>query len=536
MKKNIFTHTLLALLSLLSTSSYYAQDPFGDNDLFDAQTSIPQDNRANGDNEQCLDPELLLNILSEFNILDLLQQNLYLRTNKINSRSVLDLPALQPYVFYNNNYTFTFEPFYNQTSLMYLTQDSPFIRRYITLEDTQLTSLLRRTLDQANEDLFSHNPLVIDVPRVLSLFSNIKLEERRAGVMFGFAKQWNATHLSLLVPFYYSEHNFFISDAERERIENEPFFKEDGTTPKNDETESEAYFRKHLANDRVGLGDTRVYLQAHIFHEFNSDAWLGLSSTVPTAFTLKEPIATGSFDELACNPPFDLVKLAQCFTLQDRFDGYPEEAMNFLEGTIDRLSTMVVDMPMGNGGFFGIGPKFDMAHYINYNWTLYTSVRYEYYFGKTETRFFRRTKNPADFNRDLDDDSKALENIEFINQQIINTFLPERAFVRVRPGDILQVKQSLMLDTDTWNASLGVDYWRLGQEVIDASQEQEQELDIAQGIRSKAHQVKIYGTLGYFKLGDDDKCYHAMGTFDGTVNQRGIGRDFTVGLRLGVEF
>ncbi len=539
MKKLFLPYLLFALCCYSANNSLHAEyndlcdtESSSGNNLFDPGEELPGAEQPFFQ-EACVSPELLLSLLSEFNILNVLQQNLYLRTNPVISRNLLDLPSLQPYYFYNDNLTFTIQPFYNQTRLMHLNESCPFISSYIALQDTALTDLLQEIVDELNESFFD-TPIINNIPEVLGLFKNIKLEERRGGFMFGIAKQWNYIHFSILAPIYYSERNFFLTNAEIDNIQNAPFFRQDGTTPEKDETEAQAYFKRHLLSDRFGIGDTRVNLEAHVFHGWSSDAWFGLQSTIPTGGTFKKGMIGGCFDKLACTPNFNLLELAQCFNQSDKFDEYLQDGTQFIEGALDRLTTILADAPLGNGGFFGIGPRLDFTHYINYNWSLYTYLAYQHYFENSQVRFFLARKNPAEFDRDLTAEGQEEANIAFLNQQIVNTFYPQRTIARVHPGDTFQIRETLILDTDCWHAALGVDYWRLSAERVrvcaDAC-----ELEINKGLLPHAHQLKLYSSIGYFGV-HNNTWYHVLGTVDGTVSNSGIGKDFTVGLRVGFEF
>lgn len=510
-------------------------------DTFDPAETDPEQGRAMFQQNSCDAVEALGVLLdSRLNLLNLLQQNIYLHTNPVNVRPILDLPALYPYFFYNDCYNFTTQIFYNQTRLNFFTKDCPFISSYLALGDQELSDLIKDTVGFLNDSQDANLPN--DIPEILTLFQNIKLEQRRTGIMFGFAKQTNNIFFSLRTPFYYLENNFFLNNNEINSIKDEPFFRRDGIAPEADQSESEAFFKKHLVSDRIGWGDTRINLEYHWFHAYGTDSWLGILATVPTAGDFKRGLIGGIFDNSCQDPKFDFLSL-YCFINENQNDRKAlEETTNFLIPALDRLTAIVADQPLGNGRSFGIGPKFDLANYINYNWTFYTTCAFEFFSTQSSHRYFLATKNAEEFNRlenidvnNIDDltEAQAEEVIDFLNQQMQNIFYPKRVLACVRPGWQFKFRQMLMLDSDKWHASLGWDFWRQAADKLTIPGRQS--LEYEKGLSFSARQIKLFTNIGYYSLYEEASWY-VMVNVDGTVDNRGIGKDFTLGVRLGFEF
>lgn len=506
-------------------------------DIFDPSQEIPDQAFSQG-GESCITAEMLMAIIGEprFNLLNILQRNLFLRTNRINTRSLLDLPALQPYYYYNDCYNFTAEFFYNQTRLNFFTPCCPFINSYMAFEDKALSDLIKSTIDEVNEAVFGDTPIPRDLPEILTLFGKIKLEQRRIGMMFGFAKQADDNwFFSIRAPFYYLENNFFLTNSEINAIKDAQYFKEDGIVPDSDQNEAQAFFIKHLLADKIGIGDTRINFQYQWLHDYQSDSWFGLLATIPTGAYFKRGLIGGCFDDYGCTPKFDLLTMAQCFTQTNKFRETINDGLAFLTGSLDRLTTMVADQSLGNGGSLGWGPKLDVANYINFNWTVYTCTYFEFFTKQTQIRYFLVKKDPAEFDRDLEDPSIAEENVAFLNRQIDNTFYPQRVLASVKPGWLFRCEQALMMDGDQWHARIGWDYWRQASEAITLKDETIETLDIPRGLGFSAYEVKLFSSIAFYSV-YNELLWHLMVNVDGTIANRGIGKGLTLGLRFGIEF
>src|SRR3989338_7257324 len=106
-------------------------------------------------------------------------------------------------------------PFFNQTWKGVYTDDKTGIGSYIDLEQKRLI----KVLDDAQFVEFN-------IPEVLGLFTNIKVQERHLGFMFQYCTSFKEWNISLLCPFLYQENNFYLSPSEIKRIEQEPLFKD----------------------------------------------------------------------------------------------------------------------------------------------------------------------------------------------------------------------------------------------------------------------------------------------------------------------
>src|SRR3989338_7064482 len=87
------------------------------------------------------------------------QNSLYLRSNPLGRKNVIDLPIFQNFSKFNGQSEVSCLPFYTQTYKEYFYAEYDAIKRYINLKQDHLI----RKLDDINFTLF-------DIPQVLSLF------------------------------------------------------------------------------------------------------------------------------------------------------------------------------------------------------------------------------------------------------------------------------------------------------------------------------------------------------------------------------
>ena len=199
---------------------------------------------------------------------------------------------------------------------------------------------------------------------------------------------------------------------------------------------------------------------------------------------------------------------------------------------------MLLNIPLGYKRHFGFGPHLEVKHEFGHCFKIHTEVAIEYYFPKTERRFFLVGKNPADFNRNLFDESQAQEHLDFINQQLVNTFFPKGDCVRVHPGANFKVKQAYIFENEVLNAGCGFDFWYMPKEHIAFNDYPNFLIEpntIQIATKPAAYQGKFFSYFGHFS-----SCYnrdlHIFFTNSVTFDQRGIGGDYTLALSIGINF
>jgi hypothetical protein len=162
--------------------------------------------RKNGNNNA----EEILAILNDFGVPEQLKSGIYQFTNPIVMRQLHDMPALHDHT--NPCCAFAIKPFFNHTHDVFYTRASPLFSSYLKFNDPTLIQQLEATAEEIGGIDFN-------IPRVLSIFSNIELQEFRVGFMFDFYRQTDTYAYRIQMPFYYQIHHFYLNDNNQRRLQ-----------------------------------------------------------------------------------------------------------------------------------------------------------------------------------------------------------------------------------------------------------------------------------------------------------------------------
>lgn len=480
---------------------------------------------------------------SGFNAVAALQEDLYKKTTgPVTRRSLLDEPALIPDHFFNHFWSLNADLFYNFSPLVYFTKKSPFLKDYLDLNNQTIINEIGNINFPGIGD--------IDVPGILGLFSTVKLREHRIGLMFAFGRQWENFIFSCRMPLYYHVNHFYLTEEEKEAIQNNSFFASDdsgeGSSPSD---EVEKLLTRHLADDKIGVGDMRISFLGHFINSPCKNLWVGLQMTLPTSKTFTRGIIGGEFNPDEPIPRFNLQHLFNLKGAALKICPSPQPAVAdqifIMEGTaflldvLDRLSTILINAPLGNGKHFGLGAQLDFRYTFNEYFSAHTYAAIEGYMPHKETRFFLLDKRAEDFNRDWHNPDLAGANLAVLNRLVISTLFPVGVRTEIFPGVKFQINQACMYKNKHWDLKLGFDYWYQAREkmspllpIIPC----DLPLVIPKAFRPSAQQGKIFGQIGYYDCLWDCLDWHVSLNADGTVFHTGIGRNYTLSLRAGIEF
>jgi hypothetical protein len=334
-----------------------------------------------------------------------------------------------------------------------------------------------------------------------------------------------------------------LSNKERSRIENHPLFRTEGIAMHSDagnpNQHIENMLQKILVNDRVGLGDMRAKLLFNVANNCYMNAWLGIQATLPTAVDFKVGIFGSRFKTNSSAPSFELKSFVNLF-LCDMLEKIVEMGTQFGFEALRRLSTILINIPLGNDKHLGIGPYFEAKSFIDPYWSMRTSLRFDQFLPKRHKRFFLAAKNPQDFDIDLTDEEQADQNLAFIDKQINNTVFPFPVCVDVFPGHVIQVNHAFLFDTPCWHIGVGLDFWYKSKEVLGLQTGNEIGAfpkNVFKASQPHTYQGKIFSEIGYHGITRyRNICWQALIAADVTVFSKDIGKDFTLGVRIGIDF
>ena len=393
--------------------------------------------------------EKSVGILTEFvKAQTILQEPLYYRTNPIARKNVVDIPIFQHFnTFEKEETNFDCIPFYTQTFNELYYKDFDELKDYI---DVNQEHLIRR-IDDLKLTTF-------DFPRVLQLFGKMKLQEHRIGLVFDWTKIRDDWALSIRIPFYYDEHNFYLNLTQRNQITDilgavDPDFAFD-----------------HMVADFLSLGDTKLCFEYLIKQDHRYELALGIRATLPTKLRMSKGVVGAYFDvdkkPKSLNLHTDLLGIPDdpvdldSYTQAEK-DRMTDNATNFSLDALDHLSMLLLEQGSRNHFHVGIGPQMHSTMHFSSKCYLTNLVSLEVFTPAQETRFFLVKNDQAAFDAfywnetDADVDAKLV----FLNKQLKEKFFPPGYSVSVFPGILLQSTSGLVIKRRRVTWTLGSDFW-----------------------------------------------------------------------------
>lgn len=500
----------------------------------------------------------VINLLDELGVPLLLQENFFLRTNNLNTRSLLDYPEFIPWRHDRDKHAVYVDLFFNQMSRMHFNRDSSNICSYLAVSQDSFLSTLATIIDNAQLILPEGTTLDTDAAlRVLQLFQTFTVQQRRFGFMVGGKASFNRWYLNIMAPLYYLERNHYVDEAVSEDIEDlvTDIVKELGGETELSPAEKalaekgkDTFIYNHLICDMFGIGDTRVYLDYPIIKKNKMWTRLGLMATIPTAFSFKKGLLGTSLSRAINRPKLDLINLVEGATAPVK--SVSEQSVDFALAALDNFGAMVLEPEMGNGGHFGIGLMFrnrsPLSNFIKMKWarrvTMRSFLTLEYQFPSTEWRSFRIPVNEALFNaRNLNEIDNPLivnSNFDFIINQLTDRLFPIALRTRVNPGVLFHWSSLTVYEGDMFGFSLGTDTYVRNKEHfshIDAPDYVKRMIDQTDAKASLSYQAKMFGSL-FCKINKPDKFFTISLFGDTTYMFKGIGSDFSITLNVDCAF
>ena len=387
------------------------------------------------------DTILILTDDAAVNAQSLLQYPLYFKSNPIGRRNVVDLPIFQNFATFVPLTKLSCLPFYTQTYQEYYFKEYEAIKYYIDMKQDHLI----RVLDNLHFTSF-------DIPQVLSLFENLKLQERQIGFMFEGVKTTDQWSVSIRTPLYYNEHNLFLTSSEQAAIEDSALFVDFEGDPIQ-------FAKDHLISDYIGLGDTKINFEYLLKTTPKYQFSLGGKITIPTTFRLSKGIIGSYFDVHKKAPNLDLHSDLVDVDLSE--DRRKDNVVAFGLDVMDRLSTILLEQGAANNHHFGFGIFGHSTLYFKDHVYLTSLSSMEVSTPAPEQRFFIIKNDEAAFNAlNWDNSNVQVEDkLAFLNAQLKEKFFPPAYETFVWPGVVFQSTMALTYEGQKWNFVAGSDFW-----------------------------------------------------------------------------
>jgi hypothetical protein len=504
----------------------------------------------------------------------LLKDNIYLNTYPLNKKSIIDIPSFSAYREYSRHRIFGAGLFFHQTSRMYFSQHCDGIQAYIAVCSPTLLQRLSNCIECARTIYPQFN---IDPLNIFPLFANIAVQERQVGLMLRGDKDFGRCSFHLHVPLLYQERNYYMTQQERDRIE-EAFDAVLGTNHRCDESEGSsctqntsctdtsdkvgmhtdksnpvdmAFVQNHLVGDSFGIGDTRIQCYFDLVKRHYYKMSVGLVATIPTAFSFKKGLF-GSWYEDSCYPrDFSLTSVIDQ-ARSGNVEAATELGQDFALGALDQFSRNLLDSGLGYGNHLGIGVSYKtmgrLSCFIKRPWAHYIKMKsiliLQYYTPGTEIRAFVEDKNPADYeddqfdlDRSAHDPVYAQERLDFINRKMIEELYPFRLRTMVHPGFIFQSTTGYYFEIRPWKIQLVNDFWARSSEDFGSICTNPNTPPLAVACAKRPYSVQSrMGAIVAYSFTRPTHAWTLSLYADATYWSKGIGKDFNIVFSIECNF
>lgn len=488
---------------------------------------------------RAIDPVNVMVILNLLGVPTILQEPLFLHTNILNKRSLLDQPIFEPdRAEFPGKWVVGTSAFARKTTRSNFTKGSDKLDSWIALSEVSLITKLERAIENVN--MLSPG-FELEIAKIFSLFENMTVEERQIGFMTHCMKRWKNVTLRVMMPIYYLESNFSLTKEEQDEVARVL-----GAL----EPEEEKRFRKaHFISDRIGFGDTRIEVDGTVLNRPTFKLRCGALATIPTAFTWGGGFMGSLFSKPSTLPTFDLDLVFNA--LESPGTEAEQAAMNvlsdFLLDAFDRIAADLIDVPLGNRGHLGLGiymrGKTPMSAYLN-TWfaeriKFANRISLEWFAPAREKRFYINKINEKAFaDHNFKDDNFAAANVNFLKEQAISRLFLRAFSTRVVPGVIFRWSSGMYYKGDLFGFNLGTDYWLQNKahlSSINASPKARAEIDVPKAKQPVAQQSKIFGALVFKHKTNLANWFFSLNA-DASLNTKGLGQDWSLALNFESSF
>lgn len=533
---NSYKHLLLALSLLFGITALNGMEEFNWEDGLNEAAGESAELEHTGTRGVTPSYDLAVNLAGFPAVFDAVTPPFYLFTKPLRRRNIIDTDFLQfpRYEIGENIFAYLF---YNETSKAFYTSDKTSILNYVDMN-----------LDWAIKVLADADYPALNVPDILSLFQHIKVQERRIGTMFRYTKPLNESwKFSAHCPLLYQEHNFFLNDKEVETIMQSVYFKDF-------EGDFMEFAKEHLISDKIGIGDTRITFEKTLKDTYLQESSYGFDFTLPTAFAFAKGIIGNHFDKKKPRPATDnLIDDIFCLledvdndgTLTASLQQAKQNLINFGNTMIDRLSTIILENPLGNDRHIGVGLFYRNKMLFSPTAALTSKTKMELLLPWQERRFIRRVVSQSEVDAietainalALDDNVGGSRELNNFVDLMLQKFFPESYKTTVFPGLVLENTTQFEYETDRFTWYIGNDTWYQTKEKlwnIQADETIKSDLETSIAFKDHALQNRLWvGVDRHHWEGDNWDLGLRLSI---TTFSFGVGGDFTFSFKFSHEF
>lgn len=473
---------------------------------------------------------------------EVLYQPLYIRTNPIRRRSILDNPLFQQDLHYRTAH-FTITPFFDFTDKGCFYSNNTTIKGYVDLVQGDVPEKIETVIkglmaagdpgiDADTVATFSS----LDIPDTLELFHNIKVQEKQLGFMLRHVYSPHDTwKIDIRLPLLWQIYNFYLTPAEQDVIEKQPLMQ---LFPAADFM---PFAKAHLISDKIGISDMQVRLEIPLKELPTSSYGVGFSLGIPTACAFKKGVYGSYFDKKTPTPDFDLVRDI-INLLEDNFndlEGVKKNGANLALAALDRLSSVLLDHPLGRDGHWTLGAYYRSRLDFTPQLKLTSTAGFICPFTGTEDRFIKTNITIPEIQTlqamPVGTDQEANLALGKYNELLLRKLFPQSYKCSIFPGVIFMNNSCLTYTKNKWALSLGSDMWCQTKERLKSIKTDTDisTLDTANILNDYAFQSQTYVRIQYHNPASS-WTYTITGAYAGLTDR--IGSSTTISLNIQRHF
>ncbi len=457
---------------------------------------------------------------------------IYQYTHLIANRPVLDLPFALTYGFDNDSNSLSFVPFLNCTTKKHFTATATTLNNYFLLGNPV------RIAELIAVDEFLQRDTMANLAKSLVLFDPAVIQENRIGAIFEAKVKHNKWSIIAQLPFLYAERNLYLTPVQKAGIT----YSSLGKMLATDNVDQHDFIYDHIVMDQFGISDLKfkTMYQMHHTNKFNLD--LGGFVILPTATPFAQGIIGTWFDQNNDRGYLDLTTIDPSNVTQENQD----QIANFFLSAVDKLSSIILNAPLGNNGHVVLAPSTNFDWYFAQNWQWSNDFSLQFSLPATEARFYQYIQSQEQFMASYNaaypsaPQYDPLPFAQFVNQELQNLFFPYMFPTMVTPGLVFNSTNQLVYHLATTDLYLGSNFWYQGAEKLHIknnpnANNQPFSYDYAGAQLPSAAQEKLFAKVNY-NIETTNYSWSLSGYGDITVWNSGIGNDFTFALSIDCKF
>ena len=420
--------------------------------------------------------------------------------------------------------------FFNAWSHKNFTHDSTTLDSYFLLGNPERAAELQFIDNLLDGDT------VGKLSKALALFDPATAQENRIGGVLESHVAHNKVSLIVQLPVLYAERNLYLTPAQKAAISLSSL---GGMLTTNGVDENDFVY-DHIVMDQFGLGDLKfkAMYKMHSTDIFNLD--LGGFIILPTATAFKQGIIGTWFDQNNERGYLDLTTIDPLdITAQNQ-----EDIANFFLSAVDKLSSNILNCPLGNNGHVVLAPSMNFDWYFAQKWRFSNDFSVQIPLPANEQRFYQKIQSQDEFIASYNAAYTAgADNADifaaFVNGQLQDLFFPYVFSTMVYPGTVFNSTNQIGYQFDLCDLYFGSNFWYQGAESLqsfnNAQNNQNFTYDYAGAAAASAAQEKLFMKLNY-NCDTTNYSWSLSAYGDITIWNSGIGNDFTLGLGVDCKF